>query len=228
MKYLLPIIMLGALVLFSSCGDFYTFEESESTDGLTMRVERDTAYVMVGDRMPMHVNFSPQAPEGLPVYWLPVSEDTAVAFVVNDTLMALCEGEMDMVAFGAAGTLRDTCHVIVIDRWQADPRDAWQDMVYYARVTVGGRDFDPSQMIVAAFNGSTVAGIGEWKEWAGIGYVQLRVFLDTESLPDSVRAPITVRCYDRSTFSVYRSSDDLYFDGEAHGTLSNLLPLNLR
>lgn len=228
MKHILPLIALGVFTLLGACGDFYTFEEIAPSAQVTMRVERDTAYVLVGDSMPLRATFSPDSTGDHAVFWTAPSYDSAaVARVVNDTAVALREGEIDMVAIGTAGAQRDTCHVIVLPPWQSDSRSAWQDMIIYARVTMNGREFDPACMTVAAFNGDLVAGVGELKTWKGMAYVQLRLFLDTETIGDYARIPIIIKGYDRSTYSLYRYHGVLYFDGATHGTLSNLFQLDL-
>lgn len=231
MKHLLQLILLGCIALMSSCGDFYTFEETEAQpDSVSIKVAQDTAYLMVGDTLPLRVNYTYGNATDNPVFWMPVIEDTILCgTIVNDTLTAVREGEMDAVAVCSSVSMHtDTCHVIVLGPWVADSiTSSYQDMIYYAHVTVDGREFDPSHMIVAAFNGPQIIGIGEMMEWGGIRYVQLRMFLDTGAV-GGARVPIYVKCYDRKAARVYESGEELYFDGETHGTLSNLLELRLR
>lgn len=221
-----------ALLPLSSCGDFYTFEETEAQpDSVSITVVQDTAYLMVGDTLPLRVNYTYGNATDNPVFWMPLTEDTIICGVItNDSLTAIRVGEMDAVAVCSSVSMHtDTCHVIVLEPWLVDSiTNSYQDMIYYAHVTVDGREFDPSHMIVAAFNGPQIIGIGEMKEWSGIRYVQLRMFLDTDAVGGGVRVPIYVRCYDKATTMVYESDEDLYFDGETHGTLSNLLELRLQ
>lgn len=230
MKYLLQLTALMlALLSLSSCGDFYTFEETEAHP-VSITVAQDTAYLMVGDTLPLRVSYAYGNATDNPVFWMPLTGDTIMCGVItNDSLTAISVGEMDAVAVcGSVSGHTDTCHVIVLEPWAADSiAGAYHDMIYYAHVTVGGREFDPASMIVAAFNGDEIIGVGEIKEWRGIRYVQLRMFLNTEAVDESARVSVTVRCYDKSTCNVYQSHDDLYFDGETHGTLSNLLELRL-
>lgn len=232
MKYLLQLILFGSIILMSSCGDFYTFEETEARpDSVGITVAQDTAYLMVGDTLPLRVIYTYGNTTDNPVFWMPLAEDTIKCGVIsNDSLTALRAGEMDAVAVCSSVSMQtDTCHVIVLEPWVTDSiARAYQDMIYYAHVTVDGREYDPANMIVAAFNGDEIIGVGEMKEWSGIRYVQLRMFLDIGAVDESTLVSVTVRCYDKSTFNVYQSYDDLYFDGETHGTLSNLLELRLR
>lgn len=221
-----------ALLPLSSCSDFYTFEETEPlSDSVSIKVAQDTAYLMVGDTLPLHVNYTYGNATDNPVFWMPLTEDTIVCGVIaNDSLIAIRVGEMEAVAVCSSVSMNtDTCHIIVLEPWVARSiAGAYQDMIYYAHVTVDGREFDPANMIVAAFNGDDIIGVGEMKEWSGIRYVGLRMFLDTEAVDESVLVNVTVRCYDKSTHRVYQSYDDLYFDGNTHGTLSHLLELQLR
>lgn len=146
MKYIFQLIALGAITLLSSCGDFYTFDETATpSGGISMTVAQDTAWLMVGDRMPLQVTFTPNDPDSLPVFWMAAGNGaTDCATTLNDTVTALRAGEMDFVAVGVSGTQRDTCHIIVIDRWEERDfsHEQRSDMVVYADITVDGKPID--------------------------------------------------------------------------------------
>lgn len=223
MKYLLQLIALGALALLSSCGDLYTFDETEPLpDGLSMTVAQDTAWLMVGDRMPLQVTFTPNDPDSLPVFWMPVSNDTMVcATTSNDTVTALRTGEMDFVAVGVSGTQRDTCHVIVIDRWEERDfsHEQRSDMVVYADITVGGQPLDYATQTVAAFARGTLIGFAVPREDHGVHYALLRLW----SSADEEVGVVTFYCYDRARRRLYRAAERPEFTAlSAQGTLSQL------
>ena len=225
MKYIVQLITLCTVILLSSCGDFYTFEESEPADEVSMRVAQDTAYLMVGDTLPMKVHFSPQRSDSLPVFWYPVNGLDTCVRVLNDTLTALRTGEVDVVAVGESGRLTDTCHVVVIDRWteQDFAHDQPSDMVMYAQITVGGHPWNPATQQVAAVVRGQVAGFAQQREAHGLSYALLRLW----SIDDEAVGPVTLYCYDRQRHWLYRAAQQPDFTGlAALGTLSALYPIN--
>lgn len=223
MKYLLQLIALGMLILLSSCGDYYTFDETGArSDNVSMTVAQDTAWLMVGDRMPLQVTFTPHASDSLPVFWMPVSNEAVVcATTRNDTVTALRTGEMDFVAVGVSGTQRDTCHVIVIDRWEERDfsHEQRSDMVVYASITVDGQPLDYATQTVAAFARGTLIGFAVPREAYGIPYALLRLW----NSADEEVGVVTFYCYDRARRKLYRAEERPEFTAlSALGTLSQL------
>lgn len=222
MKYLLHAIAIALIVLSSSCGEFYTFDEQEPVDSMVMRVAQDTAYIMVGDTMALKVRFEPPQEYNQPVYWemnRMVNDSSAV--ILNDTITAISAGELDIVAYGASGNVSDTCHVIIFDRWPDVDFSVTQpsDMVIFANITVGDNAWNPDTQFVAAYVRGSIIGYAELKEAFGVQYALLRLW----SLSDEYIGPVTFRCYDRQKHMLYVAEQRPDFTGlGAVGTLSNL------
>lgn len=108
MKHLLW--TLTASLLMISCGDFYQFgEEPDDWDGVSMRITNAESCVMVGDSMPLGIEFSDTSKIGSPVFWM--LSDPNIAKLHNDTLKAHQPGVVDVMAIGGNGHLTDTCRV---------------------------------------------------------------------------------------------------------------------
>lgn len=225
MKNLLHFIAFGIIVLLGSCGDFYTFEDTEPEGEMSMRVVQDTVYIMTGDTIPLQVSFTPSSLDSLPVFWYPANGVDTCVKVVNDTLTALRRGELDMVAVGGSGRLADTCHIVVIDRWTRLDfnREQPSDMVIYANITIGGKPWDPAtQQVVAVVRGQ-LAGFAEPHEAHGVSYSQLRIW----SIDDEDVGTVILLCYDQSRRWLYRAVQQPDFTAlSALGTLSSLYQIN--
>lgn len=216
---------LGLLLMMASCGDFYTFDETEPAGSESMKVEQDTVCLMVGDQLPLRVNFTPHDIDSLPVFWYPATGIDTCVRIVNDTVTALRAGEVDMVAVSGSGALRDTCHIVVINRWTESDfsHDEPSDMVIYARITVGGRPWNPGEQQVVAIVRGRVAGFAERREAHGVSYAQLRLW----SLDDENVGMVMLYCYDRVRRRLYRAPQHPDFSSSAAlGTLSSLYPIN--
>lgn len=225
MKHLIQLMAVGITILLTSCGEFYTFEESEPADNVSITVMQDTVYLMVGDTMALQVRFSPERRDPMPVFWYPAAGVDSCAKVLNDTLMALRTGEVDMVAVGGSGTLADTCHVVVVDRWleQDFSHEQPSDMVIYANITVGGKPWNPEEQQVAAVVRGRIAGFAEQREAHGVRYALLRLW----SVDDEDVGTVTLYCYDRQRRWLYAADRRPDFSGlAALGTLSSLYPIN--
>lgn len=206
-----------------SCGDFYTFnEEPDEWTGVTMKAANDSACVMVGDSMPLRADFSPYNPNESPVFWM---TGDPYAVIRNDTLVAQTAGECSVVAIGGSGRLADTCSVTVIDRWDNIDysRTAPSDMVVYAKISVGGEEWNPDSMLVAAVVQGKVAGTAVRKRLFDIDYAVVRIWAND----DGNVGQVTFVCYDRRRFRLYRAKQQPDFVAtRALGTLSNLYALS--
>lgn len=225
MKHLIQFIALCMSAVLVSCGEFYTFEESEPVGSVSIQVAQDTVYLMVGDTMAMQVRFSPERRDTMPVFWYPAGGIDSCAKVVNDTLVALRVGEADMVAVGGNAALPDTCHVVVIDRWlERDfSHEQPSDMVIYAGISVGGAAWNPDRQQVAAVVRGRIAGFAEQREAHGVRYALLRLW----SVDDEDVGAVTLYCYDRQRRWLYAADRRPEFNGlSALGTLSSLYPIN--
>lgn len=225
MKYLLQLMASGMVLLLAACGDFYTFDESAADRPVSMAVPQDTVWLMAGDTMALKVKFSPAGSDSLPVFWHTASTQDSCIKVVNDTLRALYRGETDLVAVCGSGTLADTCHVWVIDRWQTGDLSHGQpsDMVVYARISIGGQSWAPSDQLVVAMVRGQVAGMAELHEAKGVAYALLRIW----SIDETDVGAVSFFCYDRVRHRLYRAAEQPEFSAlSALGTLSSLYPIN--
>ena len=221
MKHLLW--TLTASLLMISCGDFYQFgEEPDDWDGVSMRITNAESCVMVGDSMPLGIEFSDTSKIGSPVFWM--LSDPNIAILRNDTLRAHQPGVVDVMAIGGNGLLTDTCRVRVIERWEAGDFHRWHpsDMVIYADISIDGKPWDSSTMMIGAFVGGELTGLAVPREAFGIPYAELRIWAPT----NQGQGKIDLRCYDRENFRLYVLRDDIEYDAyQTLGTLSNLYPI---
>lgn len=226
MKHLIQLIVLGILVTMSSCGEFYTFDETDTPSPSSMRVAQDTAYLMVGDTLPLRVSFAPEQADNQQVFWVAITNDSMPCTkIVNDTLYGLQPGETDAIAVYGVDQLRDTCHVIVLNPWEQRDlnHDTPYDMPIYARITVKGQPWNPStQTIVATVRGK-YAGRAEMKEALGVSYAQFRLW----SLADEDVGQVKFLCYDRQKHYLYKARQHPEFTAlSALGTLSDLYAID--
>lgn len=225
MKYLLHIIALGLASVLCACGEFFTFEDVEPAGNMTMRVAQDTAYIMVGDTMALNVYFDPPQNK-LPIFWdMDRLRNDSSAIIINDTITAIKPGQVDVLAYGVSGTLCDTCHVVVFDRWLSYQFETSQpsDMVIYANITVDGNSWDSTTQTIAAFARGSVIGYAEEKEAFGIKYSLLRLW----ALADHNIGTVSFFCYDRAKHMLYQAEQKPEFDATtALGTLSDLYQIN--
>ncbi len=217
--------MLTLTFGLSSCGDFYEFDAvADDWDSVQMHILCDSAYVMVGDSMPLTVEF---VPPGLvndsSVFW--AVSATSCARLHRDTLVALSPGELAVTAMGGNGRLAGTCTVNVIDRWEVVDFSRLQpsDMVIYADISVDGEVWNDSTMIVGAFVRGELAGVAVKREAFGVAYAELRIW----ALADQDVGRVELRCYDRRRFRLLYLRQELEFSAtHTLGTLSNLYTIN--
>lgn len=211
-------------MLLTSCGDYFQFgEEPNDWEGVSMRIINESTCVMVGDSMPLGIEFSDSSKTGCPVLW--ILSDQNIAKLQNDTLKAHQPGVVDVMAIAGNGQLSDTCQVRVIDRWEFPDFSTLHpsDMVIYADIHVDGEPWNDSTMMVGAFIGGELTGMAVRREAYGISYAELRIWAPT----DQGQGRIDLRCYDRKNFRLLMMQEDIEFNAyQTLGTLSNLYPLN--
>ena len=219
--------MMAATLLYVSCG-LIDMELGEGTQyAYDMTLEYDSIYVRIGDSVLIKPVFVPDSVSNSEVLYL--SEDENVATIVNDTVVAMASGEVLVTAMSVLGGIADTCKVYVMEPWEVNPLDFANDMVVYATATVDGKPFDPETMDIAAFAGPEFRGMGELKEINGIRFLQFRIYgeLDLETMGPNPFEMIHFGCYNKTDYSFRYMDQYLYFDGETHGSLSNLYQLTL-
>ncbi|MBQ0022030.1 MAG: hypothetical protein KBT29_02195 [Prevotellaceae bacterium] len=228
LRHGLPLLFIicSSLSTLSSCGlvDFELGDEEKYTH---IFFDPDSLTVMVGDS----INLTPMVGSmtTLPsaVYW--ETTDSSVAVVNNNIFMALSEGEARLKATSTIDRISAECGVYVIPRWEVNSNEYSDEMVVYASTEMLGTKFNPDSLIVAAFCAGECRGIAEKKEWNDKEYLQIRVYgeLDYKDEDEDELYPdiITFRYYDRQLYRWNYFNETMLFDGETHGTLSNLMML---
>ncbi len=229
MKRLINILLICLTALFASCGliDMDTDENVQQAYELSM--ERDTVYAMVGNRFVVHPIFTPEVVSNVEIFWY--TDNDSIIRIVNDTVVAVGEGEAYLHGISVQDAKEDSTLVIVMPGWQYDPYNWPYETVVYADVRVDGNPIS-DEMLVGAFVGNECRGIGERKEWNGTRYIQFRIGSESFSYPDPTSDDVfineTIRfvLYDPETHMLRELDETMTFDGETHGTISNLYKMN--
>lgn len=228
-KILVNIAFLIGLVtsqLTTSCGiiDFDMGEITQSSYEMSLNL--DTAVVLQGESFHLTPIFTPDSIDNQEVYWM--SSNSNVVFVLGNNLIALNEGEAIVKAISVQNRNMDSCYVKVLPRWEVNPYQYSDDMVVYANVQIGGKAFDSKNMLLGAFIGGQLRGIGEEIEWTGTKYYKIRIYGYLDLDRDEVGNPEIVKFayYHPDKLQLNYFKQYLLFDGETHGTLSALFEIN--
>lgn len=207
--------------LLCSCGDYW--EGGDPVDARRMTLGRRVINMMVGDRYRIPVLFEPDTLSNRSVWWM--TEDKDVAIVERDTVIALSEGLTLAWAMSVSDHQTDSCWVSVLPAIYLNPKSYPYDMVIYADVSIHGHQYtaaDEDSIIIGAYIGDELRGIGKMRQWQGRDYMEIRIWSPVRNGGD-----ISLRCIYRGRALVELFPDAFEFDGEAHGTLSQLYPLVL-
>lgn len=219
--------ILASSLLSMSCG-LIDMELGEGTqNAYDMSLKYDSIYIRIGDSVLIEPVFTPDTVSNNEVLYL--SEDESVVTIVNDTVVALASGETRVAGMSVLGGICDTCTVYVMEPWELDAREYANDMVVYATAMVDGKPFDPEIMSFAAFAGHQFRGMGELREINGVTFLQFRIYgeLDQETMGPNPYEMIRFGCYNKTNYSFKYMDQYLFFDGETHGTPSNLYELTV-
>lgn len=112
MWQLLTCCLLAAMPLLTSCGELFDVDEAGETTSATMKMDRDTVFIMPGDSLRLTVTFSPPEVKDKGVMWL--IDQPEIARLCVDTLVAQQPGtaarhrlrDGDVVSHNASGHLR--------------------------------------------------------------------------------------------------------------------------
>jgi hypothetical protein len=212
--------LIFTLTLYS-CGDFWTADTANISDGRQMGLERYVVTILEGEQYAIPVWFTPDSLYNATVYW--ETEDDDIATFHNDTLLALTPGLTRVFATSTIDRLSDTCWVQVLPHPQMDWGDFPYEMMLYASVSLHGRPLtveNQDSVIIAAYVDDDLRGVGQMREAKGREYFVMRIGAYRPS-GDQLR----LRCYYRGRALAEWFPQVLSFDGEALGTLSNLFPL---
>ena len=214
-------VCMALLSLLSvSCGIIDMEIDEGGQIAYDMHLNHDTVYVMVGDTFVLEPVFFPDSVSNRELLFL--SEDESVASLVNDTVIAMAEGETSVVGLSVHNGLSDTCMVYVMAPWVLNANDYSDDMVVYATATINGKPFDPAKMSIAAFAGSEMRGKGEVITIGDKQLLRFRIYsyLNFDSDMSADPEYIRFKCHDRENMTLITLPQYIIFDGETHGSLS--------
>lgn len=213
------VLILATIALTTSCGEFW--EGGDPVPAREMRLPRKVINLMVGDSYEIPVEFSPDDVSNSEVWWQTGDED--IAEMRNGLVVGVSEGLTKAYAMSVSDRLQDSCLVHVFPGTYLNPNEYPYDMVIYADVTIHGHKYtaeDEESLIIAAYNNYELRGIGKMREWNGKPYMEIRIWS-----PFEYGDWIDLMCIYRGRSLIELFPDILQFDGETHGTLSNLFPL---
>jgi hypothetical protein len=221
------IIAFFHLLIFTSlvvaCGDFYEFPTVEPVPASQVKLPRKLVNLAVGDRYRIPVQFTPENVTGNAVWWQ--LADSTIAQLENDTVVGIAQGQTVAYATSVTDRVQDSCLVNVLPTMYVSPSSYVYDMVIYAQVTIHGKPLTAdthAPYIVCAYSEDELRGIGVMRQWNGMEYMELRVWS-----PFEYGDLIDFRCYYRGKALVELFPIMLTFDGETHGTLSNLYKMEI-
>ena len=221
LRHTTKMVCMALLSLLSvSCGIIDMEIDEGGQIAYDMHLNHDTVYVMVGDTFVLEPVFFPDSVSNRELLFL--SEDESVASLVNDTVIAMAEGETSVVGLSVHNGLSDTCMVYVMAPWVLNANDYSDDMVVYATATINGKPFDPAKMSIAAFAGSEMRGKGEVITIGDKQLLRFRIYsyLNFDSDMSADPEYIRFKCHDRENMTLITLPQYIIFDGETHGSLS--------
>lgn len=212
------LLLLMSSVLLTAC-DFSVLPEAYTAQ--SMRLDRHEATLMVGDTCELHMLFVPEMASVPTAYWR-VDGNCCSVEDKQGVVVGRSPGDSQVYAITLNGTLRDTCQIHVLRRWDTAVFDDYQyDMVVYADVDIQGIHNDTT-IVVGAFIKDQIRGVGKVVQREnGESYTIIRVY---NQYPDYDR--VTFRYYDPRTCEMGELDTTIIFDIEAHGTPS--LPMVLK
>ena len=214
------------LPFFITSCDLMEMDEQVDIIPTEMSLGGDTLYIMVGDQFQLHPVFSPDSVTVDDVLWTSSAEQ--VLSVSDNVFIGLSEGWSLVRAVSVSRQLEDSCYVNVMRRWDTTVREYPYEMMVYANVTVHGQPYNPETMILGAFVDDEMRGVGEFMEWKGQQYVRFRVGSDLPYYdPEGIEETVSFRVYYRRELRFEEFPQTIEYDGEAHGTLSDLFTLTL-
>lgn len=226
LRHTTKMVCMALLSLLSvSCGIIDMEIDEGGQIAYDMHLKHDTVYVMVGDTFVLEPVFFPDSVSNRELLFL--SEDESVVALVNDTVIAMAEGETSVVGLSVHNGLSDTCMVYVMAPWVLNANDYSDDMVVYATATIDGKPFDPTKMSIAAFAGSEMRGKGEVITIGDRQLLRFRIYSYLNYDSDISEDPeyIRFKCHDRENMTLITLPQYIIFDGETHGSPSEPIGL---
>ena len=221
-SYIASLLAIASATLqLVSCG-IMELEEQEQIVAMEMMLERDSVFIMVGDDFTLQPTFKPDSVTVSDIFWS--SEADSVLSVKDGHLVGESEGTVWVYATSVSRQLKDSLVVVVMPRWEDAARLYPNEMIVYADVTIDGKPFDPDKQMLGAFVDDEMRGIGTLQTWKDKSYVRFRIGSDIAYYdPDGITEDVTFRVYYKQELRYDVLPYTLEYDGETHGTLSNLI-----
>ena len=222
--FLMWMVALSSLTV--SCG----LIDMEFDEGIQspyeMKLDHDTVYVFPEGSFVLNPVFTPDSVSNKEAFFF--SDADSIATLKNDSVIAVGVGDTRITAISVLGEKKAYCDVFVMEPWAVNPYDYSNDMVVYAVPILYGKPFNPEKQQIGAFSGPEFRGMGELVEWNGVQFLKFRIYGHNEWGNDEPTAPELIRfaCYDSDSLRVDYLPQVISFDGETHGTPSELLQLS--
>ena len=218
------VILLALALQVASCGLLdWDVDSDGSIIVSSMRIKYDTVYVMIGDTVPLQMSFQPDTVNLKDIFIQSSNPNIVWVDTVRNRLEAVGTGWVMVKVESVSARLKDSCAVYVMPSWSVREEGYPYETVFYAHVTKDGYhlsdgslpdlppDDDDSEDPDENEYVSDDDDDDDFEKGDGTG--------------ELVRELIEFCCYDRSNYHMYRCSVRVPFDGETHGTLSNLFEI---
>ena len=211
-------VAILVVLLLTSCGEI--FDTESLIPPTAMRVHHNDITIMTGDSVRISLIFSPRSLT-VESAFRQVDNPSVARITSNGMLHAMEVGETEVSATTVQSLLKDVCHINIINSWEDILNNTYPyDMIVYADVRHNGEVPD-NNTIIAAFCGNECRGFGRSLTHKGIRYYTFRIWS-----PQQSGELIEFYLYDRTEYRLVRLDYSLTFDGETHGSLSNLIRID--
>lgn len=233
-----PRLILGAVTLLmafglQSCGIFEYEPAEEETKATAMHFDQDTIHVMIDCDFTINPIFTPVDIGHRSMFWQIENPD-----IVTETdpglFTAKEEGWTTVYGTAIVDHLTDSCTVDVLPRWDDYEGNFPYEMLVNAKVLIHGQPLeDPWQYMLVAFVGDQQRAVGWAVDNVHVGtYFHIRIgsdipHSDDPDLPDYLVEHVTFKLLGLNSHDLYEFPQEIIFDSESHGTLSNLYELSI-
>jgi hypothetical protein len=149
-----------------------------------------------------------------------MSNDSIVSLKDN-VFEALRPGTVCIKATSVLQQMEDSCQVQVM-KWGVNPYAFPDEMVFFAKFYIEGKEVTPNTCNVAAFVDGECRGVGEYKEYQGNYFYMFRVYGSTESYSGK-REVVRFRVYRSDNLLCGYFPNQYVFDGDTYGSISSPL-----
>lgn len=231
MKYKFsPWYLLLASILACGCAELIEIGDYTFPSDVDVSISRHEVDIMVGDELTIDPLVQPDSLMPRYYWYLADSIDADKLKFSGNKVSALSVGDVlvylhaELSGPGFYQEYRDSCFVHVFE-WpeEVPPSDYANYMVLNCQINIDGQSASQDNIEIAAVaSDGEVRGRVQWLEHEGVKYAYLRIYSD-QPKGDT----IFLQCYDHAKVRrIELSPSPMIFDGETHGSLSNLLQLS--